>query len=215
MAWTFYYHPLSSFCWKALIALYEKDAAFQPEVVDLSDGESRAAFERIWPLAKFPVLRDDESGMVLPESSIIVEYVDSQCAGPVLIPADADAALQVRLWDRLFDNYVHLPMQRIVGDRLRAAEARDPQGMIEARAQLDRSYALADRAVAGGGLWATGAAFSMADCAAAPALYYADRVHPIGPAYKALSDYLERLKARPSFARVLMEAGPYMHMFPA
>jgi glutathione S-transferase len=160
------------------------------------------------------VLRDDARGRTVPESTILLEYVDRLSAGPRrLIPPDPERALECRLRDRLFDTYVHLPLQKIVGDRLRPAEARDPTGVDQARAQLETAYALADEQVHDGP-WAMGAEFTLADCAAMPALYYGNKVAPFEGRWKNLTAYLERLKRRPSVARVLEEAEPYFHMFP-
>ena len=148
------------------------------------------------------------------ESSTVIEHLALHHRGPVrLVPEDRDAAIQVRMLDRIFDNYVMTPLQKIVGDRLRPADRRDPQGVADARRLLDTSYAwlegeLADR------IWAAGEAFSLADCAAAPSLHYADRVHPLRDRFPALAAYLARLEARPSVARVLAEAEPYRHLFP-
>lgn len=209
-----YYHPLSSFCWKVLIALYERDIPFIPHLVDVGDAKARADFARVWPVAKFPVLRDGATGMTYPESTIIIEYLDGlKSDQPQLISAEPEAALQIRLWDRIFDNYLHVPMQKVVGDRLRPEDARDPHGVAEARAAMRRTYDYAALAL-GYREWATGDAFTMADCSAAPALWYANRVEPLGEGDTALRTYLDRLTARPSFARVLDEAAPYMHMFP-
>jgi glutathione S-transferase len=214
MSLTLHYHPLASYCWKALIGLYELDVPFEKHLVDLGDAEARAAFARLWPIAKFPVLRDDARGRTIPESSILLEYIDQRGAGSTrLIPRDPERALACRLRDRLFDSYVHGPMQRIVGDRLRPAEARDRSGVEEARAQLATSYALLDGEV-GDGPWAMGAEFTLADCAAMPALYYANEVAPFVGRWNNLAAYLERLKGRPSVARVLAEAAPYFALFP-
>src|SRR6185503_15381683 len=125
MSLTLWYHPLSSFCWKALIALYEADAPFEPRFVNLGDPADRAAFQAVWPLAKFPVLTDDATGAVTPESTIIVEWLASHVpSARGLIPDDPDAALKTRLIDRLADSYVHLPFQQVVGERLRPADAK-------------------------------------------------------------------------------------------
>ncbi len=130
MPLTLHYHPLASFCWKALVGLYELEVPFEKHLVDLSDADARAAFARLWPLAKFPVLRDEERGRTVPESTILLEYVDRLSDGPVrLIPQDPERALECRLRDRLFDTYVHAPLQKIVGDRLRPASARDALGV--------------------------------------------------------------------------------------
>jgi glutathione S-transferase len=214
MSLTLHYHPLASFCWKALIGLYELGIPFEKHLVDLGDPEARAAFARLWPLAKFPVLRDDARGKTIPESTILLEYADRlKDGGPHLLPTDAERALECRLRDRLFDTYVHLPLQTIVGDRLRPAEARDPLGVERARAQLETSYALFD-AQRIDGPWAMGESFTLADCAAMPAFYYANEVAPFEGRWKNLTTYLDRLKKRPSVARVLNEAAPYLHMFP-
>ena len=211
MTLTLHYHPFASFCQKALIAFYETETAFERVLVDLGDAEQRAAFARGWPLAKFPVLRDEARGLTLPESTIIIEYLE-QRAGAGLIPADPDAALQVRLWDRFYDNYVHVPMQRIVAANLRAEGRGDPDGVAEAKALLGKAYGIADAQLAGGG-WAAGGAFSLADCAAAPALFYANIVLPFAE-HRHLAGYYQRLLARPSFARVVDEARPYRALFP-
>lgn len=208
-------HPLSSYCWKALIALYEKGVPFESRMVDFGDPESRAAFAALWPMAKMPVLEDPARGAVVPESSIIVDYLDAHHPGAIrLIPAETEAARDVRLWDRIFDLYVHTPMQRIVADRLRPAESRDAFGVEEARGALAKGLDLVDREVAGR-TWARGDAFTLVDCAAMPALFYADKVLPFGERWPAASALLDRLKARPSVARVLAEAEPWFHYFPA
>jgi len=209
-----YYHPFASFCQKALIAFYENGIAFEPEIVDLGDAKSRAAFAAVWPLAKFPVLRDEARGLTLAESSIVIEYLAQTHPGTAqLIPADADLALQARLWDRFYDNYVHVPMQKIVGDRLRPADSHDTHGVAEARTLLDTAYGMIDREMAQR-TWAAGEDFTLADCAAAPALYYANLVQPLGSEQHHLKAYFDRLMARPSFARVVEEAKPYRHLFP-
>lgn len=210
----FYFHPLSSFCQKALIALYENDVPFEPRIVDLGNEAARAEFLQIWPIGKFPVLRDDDAGQTIPESSIIIEYLTQHYPGRTpLVPADPELARQTRLQDRFFDLYVHEPMQKIVGDKLRPEGSTDPYGVRQARAQLQVSYGIIDRQMATR-TWATGDAFSMADCAAAPSLFYADRVSPIGDTYRNAAAYLDRLMKRPSYARVTKEAKPYFAMFP-
>jgi glutathione S-transferase len=219
MSLTLYYHPLSSFCWKALVALYENDTPFTAQSVDLSDEAERAALLKLWPVGKFPVLRDAAKDRIVPESSIIVEYLDTEYPGRTrFIAAEPKLALQTRLRDRFYDLYVHLPMQKIVGDRLRPAGARDAHGVEEAKARIASCYGMLDREMASRDstlkTWAMGEAFSLADCAAAPALFYASKVVPFGDAHKNLGAYFDRLKARPSFARVLQEAEPYFKMFP-
>ena len=213
MALRLYFHPLASYCWKALVALYEHGTAFEPEIVDLGDEASRTKFYRLWPIGKFPVLQDLERNAIVPESTIIIEYLEQRHPGPArLIPADPELAREVRLRDRFYDLYVHEHMQKIVGDRLRPADKSDPYGVDQARARLLASYQILDQQMAGHA-WAVGDTFSMADCAAAPALYYANKVVPTD-GHTNLLAYLERLHARPSFARVLKEAEPYFKLFP-
>jgi glutathione S-transferase len=205
-------HPLSSYCWKALIALYEKGVEFEFAMVDFGDPNGAAAFRALWPIARMPVLEDN--GRAVAEASIVIEYVDRLRPGePRLIPGDPQAALEVRLLDRVFDNYVMTPLQKIVGDRLRPPGAGDAHGVAEAHALLDTSYGWLERRLAGR-TWAAGEAFTLADCAAAPSLHYADKVHPLREARPDLGAYLARLESRPSFERVLAEAAPYAHLFP-
>jgi glutathione S-transferase len=214
MALHLHFHPLSSYCWKVLIALYENDTPFERHIVDLGNETSRAEFVKLWPIAKMPVLRDDARGVALPESSIIIEYLDLHYPGGTrFLPGDADLALQTRLRDRFFDLYVHDPMQRIVGDRLRSASVKDPHGVEQAKARLGTAYAMIEQDMAARN-WAMGDDFTLADCAAAPALFYADKVLPFGATHPQAMRYLERLKARPSFARAIEEAKPYFALFP-
>jgi glutathione S-transferase len=214
MSLTLYYHPLSSFCWKVLIALYENEVAFTPQIVNLGDADERAALLKIWPIGKFPVLRDTAREQIVPESSIIIEYLDRHYPGRArLVPEEGEAALQVRSRDRFYDLYVHLPMQAVVDNRLRPQEAKDPFGVANALRRLRTSYAMIDAQMADGG-WAAGASFTMADCAALPALFYGNEVEPFGNGFANVSAYLDRLKARPSVARVLQQAEPYFHLFP-
>jgi glutathione S-transferase len=213
MSLNLYYHPLSSFCWKVLIALYENDTPFTPVMLDLTKEAERATLLKLWPIGKFPVLRDEATDRIIPESSIIIEYLDGQYPGRTrLIPADPKLALQTRLRDRFYDLYVHLPMQKIVGDRLRPADKRDPFGVDEAKARIASCYGMIDKEVATK-TWAMGEAFTLADCAAAPALFYGNKVLPFGE-HKNVTAYFERLMARPCFARVVREAEPYFAMFP-
>jgi glutathione S-transferase len=214
MSLTLYYHPLSSFCWKTLIALYENDTPFTAQSVDLGNAAERAALLKLWPIGKFPVLRDAAKDRIVPESSIIIEYLDTEYPGRTrFIAGDAKLALQTRLRDRFYDLYVHLPMQKVVGDRLRPADAKDAHGVEEAKARIASCYGMLDKEMTSRS-WAMGEAFSLADCAAAPALFYGNKVVPFGESHKNLSAYFERLKAWPSFARVLQEAEPYFKMFP-
>jgi glutathione S-transferase len=212
MSLTLYYHPLSSFCWKALIALYEADVDFTPRVVNLGDPADRAAFAAVWPLAKFPVLRDEARGNTVPESSIIAEYLAQYYpAAAGLVPPDPDAARQVRLLDRLIDSYVHLPFQGIVAERLRPEGHKDPFGVERGRANVTQGFDLIQPMIKGP--WAMGETFTLADCAALPALYYADYAVSLD-AWPGLRAYLDRLKARPSVARVLSDAEPFFQYFP-
>jgi glutathione S-transferase len=213
MTLTLHFHPLSSFCWKALTALYENDTPFTPNLVSLGDPDQRAALRKLWPICRFPVLEDKARNEAIPESSIIIEYLDRHYPGRTrFIPQQEDRALRTRLRDRFYDLYVHLPTQKIVGDRLRPADNRDPHGVAEARAQLRTSYAIIEQQMADGD-WAMGGDFSLADCAAVPSLYYGNKVEPFGE-FENVSAYVERLKVRPSFARVLKEAEPYFDLFP-
>lgn len=214
MSLVLHYHPLASYCWKVLIALYENDTAFERNIFDLANEESRNVFLKLWPAGKFPVLEDRNRNEIIPESSIIIEFLDRHYPGAVrFIPENRGQALKVRLADRFYDLYVHERMQKIVGDRIRPAGDRDPYGVEQARSQLATAYGLLEEQMMGRG-WAAGEAFSMADCAAFPALFYAEKVQPFRAGHKNLSAYFDRLSARPSVARVVAEAGPYMHFFP-
>lgn len=214
MSLTLYMHPLSSFCWKALIALYETGAPFTPKVVNLGDAADRAAFLKVWPIGKFPVLRDEARDITIPESSIIIEHLALFYPGSsTLLPRDPEQALRVRERDRFFDLYVHDPMQRIVADRLRPADKKDPLGVANERNRIGQAVGILEDALTDE--WACGEHFTMADCAAAPALYYADKVAPFADAHPKLAAYMGRLRARASFVRVLAEAQPYLHMFPS
>ena len=214
MSLTLYLHPLSSFCWKVLIALYENDTPFKAHLLDASNEAWRAELLKLWPVGKFPVLRDDARDRTIPESSIIIEYLDQVHPGRIrFIPADLERAWQTRLRDRFYDSYVHLSAQQIIGDRLRPEGVKDPHGVEEARARLRSCYDIIEQQMAGGG-WAMGEAFGLADCAALPALFYGHAVEPFGEKHKNTAAYLERLKARPSVARVLAEAEPYFKLFP-
>ena len=214
MSLTLHFHPLSSFCHKALIALYENDTPFTPQIVDLGDVAQREAFQKLWPVGKFPVLHDAARRETVAESSIIIEYLDWHYPGRTrFIPADGDAALATRMSDRFFDLHIHLHMQKIVGDRLRPAGAKDPHGVEDARTRMATALGLAEQDMARR-IWAIGDTFTMADCAAAPALFYADKVVPFAGVYPNLIAYLDRLKQRPSYARTLTEAEPYFRFFP-
>jgi glutathione S-transferase len=208
-----HYHPISSYCWKAIIAFYENNTPFTPILVEDAAGWDQVA--SLWPIRKFPLLEDGERGAIVPEASIIIEYLAFHYPGEFLsFPAGDDAALEVRLMDRIFDNYVMTPTQAIVADIIRPADAnKDPFGVAQARDRLATSYDLLEKRLAGRS-WAAGDSFTLADCAAFPALYYANRLVPIGDKRPILSAYLHRLQVRPSIARVFAEAGPFLHMFP-
>ena len=207
-----YAHPFSSYCQKVLIALYENDTPFEYRRLEVGDEEAAAELEALWPIRRFPVIVD--GGRTIVEASIIIEHLGLEHAGPVqLVPEDARAALQVRMMDRFFDNYVSTPQQRIVFDSIRPAEHRDSYGVAEARAMLDRAYGWLDGSMAGR-RWAAGDDFSLADCAAGPALFYADWTHPIGEGFAHVRAYRKRLLERPSFARAVNEARPYRPLFP-
>lgn len=206
---TLYAHPFSSYCWKALIALYEHGAPFTYRSIDPG---SSAELEALWPMKRFPVLVD--GGRTLIEATIIIEHIDLHYAkGSRLVPEDAEAALDVRMMDRVFDNYVMTPMQKFVGDKIRPEEARDPYGVEEARRTLDTIYRWLDERMEKRE-WASGEAFSMADCSAAASLFYADWVHRIDASFAHLRAYRERLLARPSVVRVVNEARPFRAFFP-
>ncbi|MFZ6654043.1 glutathione S-transferase family protein [Undibacterium sp. TJN19] len=220
MPLTLYAHPFASYCWKTTIALYENDTPFDFHLVNLGDAASAAELQKLWPFKKFPVLVDGDTTVI--ESSIIIEYLDLHYPGAVRLiptdtanttdPANAAAALDVRFMDRFFDNYVHTPMQAIVSEAMRG-DKRDADVVARACATLDIAYAWLEQRLANRH-WATGEHFSLADCAAAPALFYADWVHVIGDAYPNVRAYRNRLNARPSFARTIDEARPYRHYFP-
>jgi glutathione S-transferase len=214
MSLKLYFHPLSSFCQKALTALYENDTPFEPVLVDLFNDESAAAFKKIWPIGRFPVLRDEARDRTVPESSIIIEYLAQHYPGKSkLVPTDADLARQMRLRDRFFDLYVNVPMQKIVTDRLRPAGKNDLYGVEEAKALLQASLGMIDRDMEAK-TWVMGEAFTMADCAAAPPLFYANMLMPLGDTHKNAAKYLGRLMERPSFARAVKEAQPYLKLMP-
>jgi glutathione S-transferase len=208
-----YYHPFASFCHKALIALYEKDLAFQPVLIDLGDPEDRARLQSVWPMMKFPVLRDEAAARIIPESSLIIEYLDEIAPDRArMIPRDARAALQARMWDRFFDGFVAVNVTKVVVDQFRPEERRDHDGVAQAEATMRQALELFEREIAGRE-WAIGNQFSLADCAAAPALFYAGTIVPLD-GYPEVKAYFQRLLARPSFARVVEEGRPYRNLFP-
>jgi glutathione S-transferase len=212
MTLTLHEHPFAAYCWKALIALDELGLPFERRLVE--DEAARSRLAELWPLATIPVLVDDEAGLTLPESTAIVEYLDGLAAAPRLVPADPAQALAARLWDRIVDGHVMTPMQKIVGDSLRPQGRGDAYGIDEARAALQRAYAVLDSQLTAGG-WLTGAAFTLADCAAAPALHYARVVERWDEgALGSLTRYFTTLTTRPSVARVIEGARPWRSVFP-
>jgi glutathione S-transferase len=212
MTLTLHEHPFAAYCWKPLIALYEREVPFERHYI--GGEEDRADLAKLWPPASIPVLRDSDADATVPESTTIVEYLDRVGAAPPLLPADPAAALQVRLWDRVLDGQVMTPMQKIVGDSLRPEGDRDEYGVAEARAGLDASYLLLDGRLTAGG-WVAGSEFSLADCAAAPALHYAYVVNRWDEdSLPGLTRYFAELMARPSVARVVDEAREYRELFP-
>lgn len=204
-------HPFSSYCQKAIIAFYERGFAFDLARIDFTEEATLAEFTAVWPLRRMPALVDGDRTLM--ESSVIIEYADLARPGERLIPADPAAALESRMLDRIFDNYVMTPMQKIVLDRLRPPGRGDAQGVEEARALLTATYRWLDARLAGR-TWAAGERFGLADCAAAPSLFYADWVHPIEADFPALRAYRARLLARPSVKRAVDEARPYRSFFP-
>jgi len=197
-----------------LVALYENGTPFQPEILPAGDTAAIEALKKIWPIGKFPVLRDEARDWTVPETSIIIEYLAQHYPGPVeLVPKDPDLARQTRLRDRFFDLHVNVPMQKIFTDRLRPAGKNDEYGVAQAKDALVTAYGIIDDAVSAK-TWAMGDGFTMADCAAAPALNYANIAVPMGGKYPHAEAYLARLKARPSFARALNEAEAYFSLLP-
>jgi glutathione S-transferase len=212
MALQLYFHPFSSYCQKALVALYENAIPFERHELAGPDSPAMQTLTRLWPIKRFPVLVDGERTVL--EASCIVEYLGLNHPGPVrLIPEDPHEALEVRMMDRFFDNYIATPQQKIVFDAIRPEAARDAYGVAQAREMLDTAYAWLDRVMAGRE-WAAGEPFSLADCGAAPFLFYADWTHRIGEQHANVLAYRRRLLARPSFARAVDEARPFRRYFP-
>jgi glutathione S-transferase len=209
-----YFDPLSSYSQKVLIAFYEKGVAFSPEMVDMFNPAARAEYLQINPLGKVPTLVLDD-GHRIPESTIIVEYLEDEfgSSGTRLIQEDRTLARQTRFYDRLFDLYINDPMTTIFFDGTKPEAAREPGRVAAAKAKLDTLYPQLDKHFAGR-TWAVGDTFTMADCAAAPTLIYAKMVYPY-ESHRNLVAYAGRLAERPSVARVLSEAAPYMARFQA
>ena len=207
----FYGHPFSSYSWKAQIALYEKGVDFDYRVVEPDQPQHGAELRAHWPVGKFPLIVDGDTALF--EASVIVEYLDRIAPEPRLIPTDAQAALKVRLFDRVFDNHVMTPMQEIVNDAIRGPDGHVPAIVDKAKSALDAVYDWLDGKLARDG-WAAADGFTLADCAAAPSLFYADWVHEIPARYDNLRAYRARLLARPSVARAVDGGRPYRAYFP-
>lgn len=210
---TLHYHPLSSYCHKALIALDVLEIELDKRLLNLGDPAERAAHLALWPLGKMPLLVD--RGRVIPETSLIIEHLQRHHARPgrTLIPQDPDEALDVRLWDRIFDLYVMTPMQACTADLLRPEDQRDAYGVARARETLSTAYALIDQRLEGR-TWVAGTGFSLADCAAAPALFYAVTYVPLPPQHQRLAAYFERLMDHPAVARTIDQARPWFKYYP-
>jgi len=205
-------HPFSSYCQKALIAFYENDIPFTFRMLSPDEPANSEVFAQLWPIKRFPLLVDD--GRTIMEATSIIEHLAVHHPGPVrLIPDDPAVAVEVRMLDRFFDNYVMTPQGKCVFNAIRPADARDPFGVAEAQTILDTAYAWLDERMAGRE-WAVGDTFSLADCAAAPSLFYADWTHAIAPKFANVHAYRARLLARPSFARAVDGGRPYRHFFP-
>ncbi|SAK78209.1 glutathione S-transferase domain-containing protein [Caballeronia pedi] len=212
MSLQLYAHPFSSYCQKVLVALYENGTPFEWRALTPEAPQSMRELTEIWPMKRFPVLVDD--GRPVIEATVIIEYLGLYHPGPVrLIPADPRDALETRWMDRFFDNYLSTPVQKIVFDAMRDSAERDTRGVADAHTMLETSYAFLERKMATRE-WAAGDTFSLADCGAAPFLFYADWTHRIGDAYPNVIAYRKRLLARPSFARAVDEARPHRNLFP-
>lgn len=209
MTLTVYLHPFSSYCQKAITAFYEKDVPFAARLLDGSEPVA-GEFAALWPVGKFPVATDGDR--LVFEATGIVEYLEARYPDrPRLIPEDPMLAAEVRMWDRFFDNYVNYPQQRMIF----AALGREPEvdGGARWKAAFATAFGVLERRMAGRE-WVAGDTFSLADCAAAPALLYADWTWPIPERFEQVRAYRARLLARPSYARALDEARPYRHLFP-
>jgi glutathione S-transferase len=197
-----------------LLALYENDTPFTPSIVDLMDQDAKAKYLDLWPVGKIPVLRDESRDLTIPETTIIIEYLEEHYPGTrPLLPRDAAERLDARLWDRFFDCYVQVPMSKIVTDRLRAEGEHDARGVADARDLLRTGYGMIENRMKNR-TWMLGDAFSIADCSAAPALFYAGIVEPFRQTHPNIVAYFERLLQRPTFKRVLAEARPHFKFYP-
>jgi glutathione S-transferase len=207
-----YAHPFSSYSQKALIALYENGTDFEFRMLSPEEPENLADWESRWPVKRFPILLDQ--GREILEATIVIEYLDVHYPGPVrMIPENPDTAIDVRMMDRFFDNYISTPQQKVVFNALRPEVDRDPYGVNESREMLERAYTWLDKRMQGR-QWASGDSFSLADCAAAPSLFYADWTHRIDAKFADVIAYRQRLLARPSVARAVDEARQYRPYFP-
>lgn len=207
---TLYGHPISSYTWKVLTALYENGTPFEPVTVDQN---TYADFIAKWPMGKFPILLDSDRDRMVTETSVIIEYLDAHYPGATrFIPPDIDTALEIRRWDRVFD-HINTTMSKVVVDNIRPADQRDPYGVEEAKRIVRTAYGVVETQL-GERDFIVGDSFTMADCAGAPALWYATRNVPLDGAFPRIEAYLERLKIRPSFARAVKESAPLFHMYP-
>ncbi|MGQ0531673.1 MAG: glutathione S-transferase family protein [Caulobacteraceae bacterium] len=207
---TLYGHPISSFTWKVLIALHENATPFEYVTVDQT---TYADFIAKWPMGKFPILLDGDRKQMVTETSVIIEYLDAYYPGRTrFIPTDLDTALEVRRWDRVFD-HINTTMAKVVLDNIRAEGQHDPFGVEEAKRIVRAAYGVIETQLGEDG-FIVGDSFTLADCAAAPALWYGTRNVPLDNGFPRIAAYLERLKRRPSFARVLKDSEPLFHLYP-
>jgi glutathione S-transferase len=214
MSLTLFYHPLASFCWKVQIALYENDTPFTSSIVNLGDKASSAQFFSLAPMGKMPVLRDEQRNRTVPETSIIIEYLDRHHPGQRrMLPTDEELRLDARSWDRFFDLYVQVPMQKIVADHRRPSGEKDPAGVTDATATLRKAYDVLEQHLPGR-TWVVGDEFSIADAAASPALFYSSMVVPFAETHAHVTKYFDRLVERAAFKRVIREAQPYFQYYP-
>ncbi len=201
-----YYNPISTYSQKVLIALYEKGLDFEPEIVNLMDADARARYRDVNPLGKIPCLQL-EDGHIIPESSIILEYLDP-LAEPTLIKGNADETRRIRFKDRMFDLYLNDPIVTLLFQGMKPESEQDPERIEKARFHVATMYSFMENEF-GKQSYANGEEFLMADCAAAPALFYAEQVVPFAE-HKNISAYWERLKSRPSVQRTHEEAAPIL-----
>ena len=214
MSLKLHYHPLASYCWKVLVALYENGTPFEGHIVDLMDPAGAKAFRQLSPMGKMPALRDDTHDRTILETSVIIEYLDRHYPGQTrFLPEDPGEALRVRFAERFFDFYVQDPMSKIVTDKLRPEASRDVFGVEKARKELGAAYDAIEARLPQG-MWPEGEGFTLADCAALPALFYAGKIQPFAETHPGLAAYFDRIARRPSFKRVLEEAEPYFKLFP-